>query len=220
MDHYFSDMVIVGTPDDDSVQVTENLATAIERSKAALNEDPRYQAEIDRVTTHDPHRIYAVRLSHGGRPHYLVAWDRYKRAYRAWRKKQAHPIHVLCQRHVAKMPSLEPIESGSEGDTAFALALAYGWIAKRGAYYYFNLACASGVESARSERNKLAEKLTRAQIASSQSKASRWHDRRRKADREVLKRLRRVIDGRETDKGFGACQLDLWSDRGWLVDLP
>ena len=139
MSHYFSDMIIVGTPDSDKSRVSQHLEDAMENARAGLNEDDRYQAEIDRVTTHDPHRIYAIRLSHGGRPHYLVSWEKYRNAYEAWRKKQAHPIHIFAQKFVSRMPSMEPFETGSNGDTAFALALAYGWIAKRGAFYYFNL---------------------------------------------------------------------------------
>jgi hypothetical protein len=135
----FSDMIIVGTPDSETLKATGQLEVELDKARASLNEDTRYQAETDRVTTHDPHRIYAVRLSHGGRPHYLVSWNDYKQAYHEWRERQAHPIHVFSQRHVAKMPAMEPIEPGSEVDLDFALALAYGVIAKRGDFYYFNL---------------------------------------------------------------------------------
>ena len=139
IDCQFADTVILGVPEMDKDRARKYLDETIKSAEAALARDVRYQASVHVVDTFDRQRIYAVRSSHGGRPHYLLRWPEYRKAYESWRKKDPHPVHVFPAKTVDKIPSLEPVEGATEGELAFALGLAYGWIAVRGRWYYFNV---------------------------------------------------------------------------------
>jgi len=141
-DCFFSDSVVVGVPATGDVQAKFDASAfqaAIPNIQAEMNRDPLYQARLDVCLTADPHRIYAVRRSHGGLPFYLARWDSYRAAYVKWQQNPAHPVHVFSSAIIDKIPSMEPLSGESENKMIFALALALGWIAVRGKFYYFNL---------------------------------------------------------------------------------
>jgi hypothetical protein len=138
----FSDSIVLGVPKSEKELNTmkkTRIGETIRNAEAVLNRDSRYQASIALCPTNDLHRIYAIRRSHGGLPYYLKSWDRCRKEYEKWERQPGHPIHTFPPAVVAMIPTLEPIEGGSEGDLAFALAMAFGWIAQRGKFFYFNL---------------------------------------------------------------------------------
>ena len=82
----------------------------IEGAKARLNGDARYQATTDIVETNDPLRVYVMRRSHGGRPHYLKAWPAFRKAYDEWLQNPPHPIHIFPGTVAEQITKLEPAE--------------------------------------------------------------------------------------------------------------
>jgi len=48
-------------------------------------------------------------------------------------------VHTLSRTVAANLPAMEPMVGVTEGEWAFAIGLAFGWIARRGKFYYFNL---------------------------------------------------------------------------------
>jgi len=132
----FEDGLAVGRP----AGADETFAEVIGVCSSKVSNDPRYQAQIQEVQTNDRMRIYAIRRIAGGLPYYLVGWDDYRQAYHSWQKKAGdNCVHTLSPSTAANLPPMEPIVGASEGERAFSLALAYGWIARRGRFYYFNL---------------------------------------------------------------------------------
>ncbi len=142
MGQIFSDSIVLGVPTSEKELTAlkkTRFGETIRNAEAALNKDPRYQASIAWCSTNDVHRIYAIRRSHGGLPYYLKSWDDYRKEYQKWERQPAHPVHTFPPSVVGLIPAIEPVEGGSEGDLAFGLGLAFGWIAQRGKFFYFNL---------------------------------------------------------------------------------
>lgn len=135
----FSDVVVIGLPKSSTQDVRNLVGARLHELQPVLNADERYQGQSHQFDTDDALRIYAIRLSHGGLPYYLSAWEELRREYQGWMRKGAHPVHVLPRSVVDQMPALEPAEDFTDAERAFAIALAYGWIAVRGNFYYFNL---------------------------------------------------------------------------------
>jgi hypothetical protein len=143
IDARFSDSIIVGVPLNEADLPAFNRTSYGKMLPNVASDltSPLYQARLDTCTTHDPHRIYAVRRSHGGLPIYLNNWSHYLRAYEAWHADGNRvPLHIFPQRVINAMPSLEVTAGGSDAELSFALAMAFGWIAVRGhSNFYFNL---------------------------------------------------------------------------------
>ncbi len=135
----FSDYLVLGAPQVLGSRTESVLSDHVEKAKARLNADSRYQAEGQLVRTSDPHRLYAVRRTHGGLPHYLPDFQQWKVAYERWMKDENDPLHVLPGSVVAGLPAAEPLEEAGRHERLFALALAYGFVARRASHYYWNL---------------------------------------------------------------------------------
>lgn len=136
----FSDSLVIGWPAGVSPEATALTADVLRRAQEVLAQDARTGVEPEVVQTADPHRIFAVRRVHGGLPFYLRAWPEYATAYWEALEESRLPMHVFRRRLVDEMPALDTAESGAaSGERLFAIALAMGWVAGRGSYYYFNL---------------------------------------------------------------------------------
>lgn len=132
----FEDGFAVGRPsgaDDTFTQVVDSC-------NAQIANNPAYQSQINDIQTHDRMRIYAIRRIAGGLPYYLASWEEYRKCYQSWQKKAGHNcVHTLSHNTASRLPAMEPMMGITEGERAFALGLAFGWIARRGKFYYFNV---------------------------------------------------------------------------------
>jgi len=90
------------------------------------------------VVTNDSQRIYAVRRVSGGIPHFLPDWQEWRDIYVKYQKRHGD-AHTVSRDVVADLPPMEPFAAASRGDREFAIAIAFGWIARRGNFYYFNI---------------------------------------------------------------------------------
>jgi hypothetical protein len=82
------------------------------------------------------HELEIVRYTHGARAFYLTDALDWKTKYTDFSKRKAFPLHVA--KCLEKAADLFPDEQ-EQARLAFALAMALGFIAKRGDYYYWNL---------------------------------------------------------------------------------
>ena len=139
----FGDSIVVGVPAATTERARHSLERALHDAFAKLAH-PRYLGKPTIVPTNTPHRIILCRRSHGGRPHYLKSWADIKRADENWIKDGGLSTRTFSLETFAKFHPLEPAAATSSADEAFALALAYGWIARRGGFYYFNLTVEGG----------------------------------------------------------------------------
>ncbi|MCA9173285.1 MAG: hypothetical protein KDB14_02235 [Planctomycetales bacterium] len=138
VDVHFSDMLLLGVPENTSEKVREQLEAIANEAAAGLNDGP-YLGAIHMVSTRDPHRIYVLRRCYGASAHYLRTTRESRQAYEQWRQLAGLPTHIFSQEQVATMPRIDPIKPATRAESAFAIGLAYGWIAKRGPDFYFNL---------------------------------------------------------------------------------
>jgi hypothetical protein len=139
LDLVFTDSIILGVPSTSTAKTRSSLESQLKEISAGINDHPRYLAEANIDVIDDPHRLIAVRRSHGGRPHYLHDWDEIRECYVEWVKQGNHTIHTFPRDLIALMPSLEPVQDAAEGEEEFALALSLGFIARRGPFYFWNL---------------------------------------------------------------------------------
>jgi|GEM_PF-6389890 len=132
----FEDGLVAGL----SVGSKEKVEDIVNESNVVNAADPMYQANFQVVRTNDRMRIYAIRRVAGGMPYYLPQWQEYKKCYESWHQKtKGNSSHTLPERLASKLPRMEPLEEVTRGEKAFAIALAFGFIAKRGANYYLTL---------------------------------------------------------------------------------
>jgi hypothetical protein len=135
----FGDTITLGVPQGTPSETRARLLAELKSAAAALKTNPRYTADASIVTISDPHRILILRRSHGGRPHYLKCWDELKTASDSWSRMGGHSVDTFSKEFMALLPPIEPIDPVLPVEEAFTLALAFGWIAKRGPDFYVNL---------------------------------------------------------------------------------
>jgi hypothetical protein len=88
------------------------------------------------VPTTVPYEIEMVRYVHGARAWYLTDASDWKQKYEQTANVNAFPVHThTC---LGKLPDLFPDRTRTARQ-AFALGMAFGFIAKRGDYYYLNV---------------------------------------------------------------------------------
>jgi len=88
------------------------------------------------VPTTVPYEIEMARYVHGARAWYLTDASDWKQKYEQTVNMNAFPVHThAC---LGKLPDLFP-DRTRVSRQAFALGMAFGFIAKRGDYYYFNV---------------------------------------------------------------------------------
>ena len=136
---HFTDTIVLGLPAAISPESQVILKHMVDQAISEAVPNAVYRAEVTVVETQLTDRIVCLRRSHGARANYLVAHDVYRRAYQRWHEEGQHPIDLFNERIRAHFSSLEPMEQGNDGKLAFAIAMAFGWIARRGDYYYDNL---------------------------------------------------------------------------------
>ncbi len=90
----------------------------------------------DLTPTGRPYQIELVRYTHGARAYYLDDVAAWKVEYDSRLKKPNFPLHLV--KSLEDIPDLFPDESAMARQ-AFALGMAFGFISKRGEYYYANL---------------------------------------------------------------------------------
>lgn len=118
----------------------EVIEAIVEDCNATVARDPLYQAKFSILRTNDKMRIYAIRRVAGAMSYYLPHWNEYKQCYESWRKRTlGNAAHTLPSKHMSKLPRMEPAEKVTDGERAFAIALAYGFIARRGRTWYMSL---------------------------------------------------------------------------------
>lgn len=136
----FSDSLMIGLPASGSRDNYQTVREAIEAlGPQSARANGQYSGTVTFVDTGDLTRVYAIRRVSGACYHYLSEVRRAKLAYDQWNRMGGHSVHIFNSGIVAKMPSLIPTESVDEGELAFSLGVAFGWIASRGAYWYQNL---------------------------------------------------------------------------------
>jgi len=106
-------------------------------------------SELGDITKHDDSsRIYFLRKIYGARPNYLVSFNDMMEEYEEWAKdyysenkniEKPEPVHIFSKKVVKNMKSLVPTNVTEESKRFFALGMAYGFIAQRGANFYFNI---------------------------------------------------------------------------------
>ncbi len=88
------------------------------------------------VPTTVPYEIELARYVHGARAWYLTGAEEWKQKYEQTVAMRAFPLHThSC---LAKLPDIFPDRTRTARQ-AFALGMAFGFIAKRGDYYYLNV---------------------------------------------------------------------------------
>ncbi len=93
-------------------------------------------APANLVATTAPYEIELVRYTHGARAWYLSDAADWKEKFEQTIKQKAFPL--LLSKGLVDIPDLFP-DKKKASRQAFALAMAFGFIAKRGDYYYMNL---------------------------------------------------------------------------------
>ena len=137
----FADTMIVGLPESD-VSVKRELVAGVLKDVAShrIHANGQYNGRACQVTSGDMHRIYIIRRTQGACLHYLPEVLDCQVAYEQWNKMGGHSVHIFNAETVSRMPSILPKSDIDDGDLAFALGLAYGFIANRGPHWYWNLA--------------------------------------------------------------------------------
>lgn len=137
----FADTMIVGLPESSVSIKRERVADALmEAATHRIHPNGQYNGSATQVTSGDVHRIYVIRRTHGGCLHYLPEVIECQSAFDQWTRTGGHPVHIFNSDTVLRMPAIIPNSDMAEGEMAFSLALAYGWIANRGPHWYWNLA--------------------------------------------------------------------------------
>ncbi|MGB9618872.1 MAG: hypothetical protein ACPL7K_00505, partial [Armatimonadota bacterium] len=88
------------------------------------------------VATTVPYEIELARYVHGARAWYLTDASDWKQKYEQTVGMAAFPIHT--HKCLGKLPDLFP-DKTKKARQAFALGMAFGFICKRGDYYYLNV---------------------------------------------------------------------------------
>lgn len=139
-DVMFADNMIVGIPEamvdskrDVVVKALEDAATR------RIHPNSQYAGQASHVISGDRHRIYIVRRTHGAALHYLPEVLECQAAYEQWQLRGGQPVHVFGSDLVAKMPGIVPDGDLDDGLRAWAIGVAYGFIARRGSSWYMNL---------------------------------------------------------------------------------
>ena len=131
---------IIGVPESTAVQKRELVVSALMSSATnRINPNAQYNGTASNVVSGDIHRIYVIRRTHGGCLHYLPEVLDCQASYEQWGRMNGHRVHVYNDETVAKLPSLLPPAVADVGELAFALAVAFGWVAKRGPQWFMNL---------------------------------------------------------------------------------
>jgi hypothetical protein len=93
-------------------------------------------APANLVATTAPYEIELVRYTHGARAWYLSDAADWKEKFEQTVKQKAFPL--LLSKGLSDIPDLFP-DKKKISRQSFALAMAFGFVAKRGDYYYMNL---------------------------------------------------------------------------------
>ncbi|MBL8889811.1 MAG: hypothetical protein JNL67_07510 [Planctomycetaceae bacterium] len=136
----YCDQVLIGLPAANVPHNREIVVNAIRNiGSRRIHADGQYNGEIQIVTTGDLRRVYGIRRTSGASWYYLNEIREAKQCYDSWNESGRPSVHIFNAELVAKMGTLLPKAGASDGELAFAVGLAYGWIAGRGSHYYFNL---------------------------------------------------------------------------------
>lgn len=130
---YYVDNTLLAVSDPDNPQVKRWIE---EHKGQAI--DPKYMATPTPIETSAPWSMALCRFTHGARVHYLSDAPIWKDRYREFlAMPQSHP-HIAFGVEDLQMEDPVRGEEDRQGQ-AFALAMAFGLIARRGNYYYWNL---------------------------------------------------------------------------------
>jgi hypothetical protein len=141
----FADTMIIGIPESSVTVKRDRVAKALmDAATHRIHPNGQYNGSASQVTSGDAHRIYVIRRTHGACLHYLPEVKECQSAVDQWNRSGGHPVHIFNTGIVANMPGIIPNSDVDDGELAFALGLAYGWIANRGPHWYWNLAVDSG----------------------------------------------------------------------------
>ena len=136
----FSDTMLIGIPESSSGSKHKAVVDALLGAAShRIHADGQYNGSVGHVTSGDRHRIYVIRRSHGACLHYLPEVTKARADYDQWLRSGGHPVHIFNPQTVMKMQPILPHDVADEGELAFALGLACGWIATRGPHWYWNL---------------------------------------------------------------------------------
>jgi len=93
-----------------------------------------------RVFVHNERdRIFVLRRVSGAMCYYVRGWKDCRDEFQKNKKNYGNQdSYTVPPEVINNLPPMTPVDS-SDGDRAWAIAMAYGWIAKRGRFYYFNL---------------------------------------------------------------------------------
>lgn len=128
----------VGTDDEQTQAITRVVGEWL---------DERAGADIQpqQVSSGYPYAIDVVRREHGARAYWLRETDSWEHQYRVSREKGGFPLHIDRRFTTPPVPELAP-EQELEAKQLFALAVAYGYVARRGPnlWYYGSAPDAAG----------------------------------------------------------------------------
>ncbi len=131
--------VVVGVPMGENTSRWRRLREVIDGLRQAMSIPGYVLGAISMVQIEDPRKIYITRRSHGARPHYLPDWREHKAKYDSLKDAaKGLSLHAFPAAIARSLPDLEP-DLDHLSNLAFALGMAFGWIAKRGQWYYYNL---------------------------------------------------------------------------------
>ena len=136
----YADAYIAGVPESSSPSKRQMvIQEMMDAATSRINPDGQYRGTARHVIAGDRHKIYISRKTHGATWHYLPEVKAYQEAFESWKKAGGHPVHIFNKKIVAKMQPLLPMPKVPAEELAFALGLAYGWVAKRGPRFYWNV---------------------------------------------------------------------------------
>ncbi|TWT40854.1 Tubulin-like protein [Thalassoglobus neptunius] len=136
----FSDALIVGIPTAENPAHRDRVSQTLSAiAEGHANADPRYHGSTSHEISGDKTRIFVVRRVHGACFHYLPEVEKCRQAYDRWYQEGGHSVHVFNQQTIAQMGSLFPAKTADHAEVAFALGIAFSWIAVRGPHWYWNL---------------------------------------------------------------------------------
>ncbi len=137
----FGDTLVVAAPSSDGEGGVEHpkLKAVLDEAANALQAHRDYGSRPQMVNGSDPHRIAVVRRCHGAQLNYLNSWQEIKAINDEWELRGVHPVAVFPSELADEISARVTATEASSEEKTWVLALAFGWVARRGPFYFANL---------------------------------------------------------------------------------
>jgi Tubulin like len=136
----YADSMMIGIPLCDSALARNELMAVFKSCQTqSLRANSQYSGVANFVVSSDKHHIYGLRRTYGACWHWLNETKQAIAARNEWLRNGGHSLGIFNDEISSGLPTILPMTKVDVADLVFAIALAYGWIAVRGAQWYWNL---------------------------------------------------------------------------------